>query len=58
MSMPDDLDPFRNRFCATWSVALPGWIISLTPPVEPHAALAPAASPRWWGWLLRTESTA
>ena len=54
MSMPDTLDAFLDRFRGTFTSALPGWIISLAPPVDLHAALAP--SPRWWGRLLGTES--
>lgn len=27
---------------------LPGWIVSLTPPVDLHAALVPEPKPRWW----------
>ena len=57
MSMPDTLDAFLDRFRGTFTSALPGWIISLAPPVDLHAALAPAPSPRWWGRLLGTESS-
>ncbi|NBC12673.1 MAG: hypothetical protein GVY09_04905 [Gammaproteobacteria bacterium] len=35
---------------------LPGWIMSLTAPMDLHTALAPAPNPRWWGRLLRTGS--
>jgi len=54
MSMPDTLDAFLDRFRGSFTSALPDCIISLAPPVDLHAALAPAPSPQWWGRRLGT----
>ena len=57
MSMPDTLDAFLDRFRGTFTSALPGWIISLAPPVDLHAALAPAPVPVPVMWLLTLDTS-